>query len=115
MTHKYESWAKTDNIEKGLEVLAGRDLGKKVGTSGDIIGWYERDEVIPSVEVASKLADVLDVSLDYLLGKTDTLLDSATLSRTMEISVMPEDDQKQVFLVRNALIRDYKARNAYVQ
>ncbi|MQP27709.1 helix-turn-helix domain-containing protein [Sphingobacterium faecium] len=84
-------------------------------TSGDIIGRYERDEVTPSVEVASKLADVLDVSLDYLSGKTDTELDSATLSRIMEISVMPEDDKKQVFLVLDALIRDYKARKAYAQ
>ncbi len=75
----------------------------------------ERDDVIPSVEVASKLADVLDVSLDYLSGKTDTLLDSATLIRIMEISVMPEDDQKQVFLVLDELIRDYKARKAYAQ
>ncbi len=31
----------------------------------------------------------------------------------MEISVMPEDDQKQVFLVLDALIRHYKARKAY--
>ncbi|WP_340035170.1 helix-turn-helix transcriptional regulator [Sphingobacterium faecium] len=79
------------------------------------MGRYERDEVTPSVEVASKLADVLDVSLDYLSGKTDTELDSATLSRIMEISVMPEDDKKQVFLVLDALIRDYKARKAYAQ
>ncbi len=41
--------------------LSQGDLGKKVETSGDIIGRYEMDEVIPSVEVASKLADVLDV------------------------------------------------------
>jgi len=95
--------------------LSQGDMGKKVGTSGDIIGRYERDEVTPSVEVASKLADVLDVSLDYLSGKTDTELDSATLGRIMEISVMPEDDKKQVFLVLDALIRDYKARKAYAQ
>jgi transcriptional regulator with XRE-family HTH domain len=67
-----------------------------VKTSGDIIGRYERDEVTPSVEVASKLADALDVSLDYLSGKTDTELDSATLGRIREISVMPEEDKKQV-------------------
>jgi len=47
-------------------------LAKKVGTSGDIIGRYERDKVTLSLEEASKLADVLDVSLDYLSGKTDT-------------------------------------------
>ena len=71
--------------------LSQGDLGKKVRTSGDIIGRYERDEVTHSVEVASKLADVLDVSLDYRSGKTNTLLDSTTLSRIMEISVMPEN------------------------
>lgn len=95
--------------------LSQGNLGKKVGTSGDIIGHYERDEVTSSVEVTSKLADVLDVSLDYLSGKTDTELDSATLGRTREISVMPEDDKKQVFLVLDALIRDYKARKTYAQ
>lgn len=99
-TDRYDSWTKTD-------------LGKKVGTSGDIISRYERDEVIPSVEVASKLADVLDVSLDPLSGKTDILLDFATLGRIMEISVIPEDDQKQVFLVLDTLVRYYKARRVY--
>lgn len=34
--------------------LSQADLGKMVGTSGDIIGKYERDEVKPSIEVASK-------------------------------------------------------------
>jgi len=67
------------------------------------------------VEVASKLADTLNVSLDYLSGKTDTELDSATLGRIREISVMPEEDRKQVFLVVDALIRDFKARKTYAQ
>ncbi len=97
---------------RGRQAAQG-DLGKKVGNSGIIISRYERYEVAPSVEVASKLADVLDVSLDYLSGKTDTELDSATLGRIREISVMPEEDKKQVFLVLDALIRDYKARKAY--
>jgi len=79
-------------------------------TSGDIIGRYERDEVTPSVEVASKLADALDVSLDYLSGKTDTELDSAILDKIYGDSVMPKEDRKQVFLVIDALIRDFKAR-----
>ena len=65
-----------------------------MGTSGDLIGRYERDEVTPSVEMASKLADLLELSLDYLSGKTDTELNSATLGRIREISVMPEDDKK---------------------
>lgn len=46
-----------------------------MGTSADILGRYERGEVTPPMEVASKLAEVLDVSLDYLSGKTDTELE----------------------------------------
>lgn len=42
--------------QKGM----GRDgLGKAVGTSGAIIGRYERDEMNPSVEMAAKIADAL--------------------------------------------------------
>ena len=69
--------------------LSQGDLGKEVGTSGDIIGRYERDEVTPSVEVASRLTDALGVSLDYLSAKTDTELDNAALGRIRDITVMP--------------------------
>ncbi|WP_426473373.1 helix-turn-helix domain-containing protein [Chryseobacterium balustinum] len=55
-------------ISKKLK-LSQSDLGKAVGTSGDIIGRYERDEVKPSIEIAIKIADALQVSLDYLVGK----------------------------------------------
>ncbi|MCX2765175.1 helix-turn-helix transcriptional regulator, partial [Aquimarina muelleri] len=43
------------------------DLGKMVGTSGDIIGKYERGENTPSIDVATKIADALGVTLDYLV------------------------------------------------
>jgi DNA-binding XRE family transcriptional regulator len=33
------------------------DLGKMIGTSGDVIGRYERGDISPSVEVVSKIAD----------------------------------------------------------
>ena len=46
------------------------ELGKAVGTSGAIIGRYECNEITPSVEVAAKIADALDVGLDYLVGNT---------------------------------------------
>jgi transcriptional regulator with XRE-family HTH domain len=47
------------------------DLGKLVGTSGDIIGKYERGENMPSIEVATKMADALNVTLDYLVKDTE--------------------------------------------
>jgi transcriptional regulator with XRE-family HTH domain len=33
-----------------------------------MIGKYERGEITPPLEVATKIAEVLDCSLDYLVG-----------------------------------------------
>lgn len=89
------------------------NLGKMVGTSGDIIGRYERDEVKPSIEVAIKIADALEVSLDYLVGKTTMELDKSMLKRIEEVSKLPTAAKEQVIMVVDALIRDYKAKQAY--
>jgi transcriptional regulator with XRE-family HTH domain len=93
--------------------ISQADLGKLVETSGDIIGRYERDEVKPSIEVVMRIADALEVSLDFLVGKTDIELDSSTLNRIREVTALPDEDRKQVFMVVDALIRDFKAKKAY--
>lgn len=41
-------------------------LAKALKATLTTIGRYERDEVIPSIEVAAKIAKVLGVSMDYL-------------------------------------------------
>jgi transcriptional regulator with XRE-family HTH domain len=74
---------------------------------------YEREEMKPSSEVVIRMADVLGVSLDYLVGKTDLKLDSSTLNRIREVTALPDEDRKQVFMVVDALIRDFKAKKAY--
>ena len=40
------------------------DLTKAIEASREAIGIYERNEVVPSVEVAKKIADIFDVTLD---------------------------------------------------
>lgn len=99
-------------IRKKLK-LSQSDLGKAVGTSGDIIGRYERDEVKPSIEVAIKIADALQVSLDYLVGKTSLEVDHNTLKRIEEIGNLSKSAKEQIYLVIDALIRDFKAKQAY--
>jgi len=93
-------------LNAGREKLSKAELGKIVETSVDIIGRYERNEVKPSIEVVIRMADALEVSLDYLMGKRDIELDSSTLNRIQEVSKLPEEDKKRVFLVIDALIRD---------
>ena len=93
--------------------LSQGELGKLVETSGDIIGRYERDEVKPSIEVVIRMADALEVSLDFLVGKTELELDTSTINRIQEVAKLPEQEKQQVFMVLDALLRDFKARKAY--
>ena len=61
------------------------------------------------------MADALEVSLNFLVGKTELELDSSTINRIQEVVKLPEQEKQQVFMVLDALIRDFKARKAYAQ
>ena len=93
--------------------VSQEDLAKDLGTKGPVIGRYERDEMKPSIEVAAKMAELLDVSLDFLVGKTDIRLDSKILNRIVEIQKLNADEQKTVFSLLDAYLRDTKTRKAY--
>jgi transcriptional regulator with XRE-family HTH domain len=93
--------------------LSQGDLGKAIGTSGDIIGRYERDEVNPSIEVVMKIADQLEVSIDYLVGKTDLLLDGAVVKRITDIQKLDADERKHVFALLDAFLRDSKTKKVW--
>lgn len=93
--------------------LSQNDLGKKAGTSGDLIGRYERDEVKPSIDVIIRIADALDVSIDYLVGKTSFEMNQEMLNRFQEVSALPESAKNQIYMVIDALIRDFKTGQAY--
>jgi transcriptional regulator with XRE-family HTH domain len=91
-------------------------VAKLIGTSGPIIGRYERGEMTPSVEVAKKLANTFGVTLDFLVddtGKTAEIKDKAMLKRIMEIQALNTEDQKTIVHVLDSLLRDAKARKTY--
>lgn len=80
------------------------ELGKLIGTSGDIVGRYERNVITPSIEVIIKIADVLNVSIDYLVGKTDMELDNTMLKRLQAISKLPVKEKECVYLLLDSFI-----------
>ncbi len=93
-----------------------QELAKMVGTSGPIIGRYERGEMTPSVEVAKKLADTFNVTLDYLVdtsGETSEIKDKAMLNRLLEIEKLDLEDKKTIVHVIDSLLRDARARKTY--
>ena len=101
------------NTVRKRRSMSQSDVGKLIGINGDAYGRYERAEVKPTIEMASKIADALQVSLDYLVGKTDLVLDEAVLKRIEEVSKMSEKDKDHVFSLLDAFIRDSKTRAAY--
>jgi len=51
--------------------LKAEDLADIVGVKRRIIFMYEKDEAKPSFDVLIALANYFDVSLDYLVGRSD--------------------------------------------
>ena len=89
-------------------------LAQKVGTSSPIIGRYEREEMMPSIEIASKIAQALDVSLDFLVGNTSILsTDKKILQRLENITKLPDSKQGELFNVMDAYLRDFNTSKAY--
>lgn len=102
-------------LRKGRK-LSQEKLAKLIGTSGPIIGRYERGEMVPSVEVAGKLADVFGVTLDYLVddtGKVSELKDKAILKRLTDVEQLDEEERDIILKVVDSLLRDAKAKKAY--
>ncbi len=93
--------------------LSQDELAKKVGTISVTIGRYERNEIKPSIEVASKIADTLEVSLDYLVGKSDIVLDKSLVKKIADIQKLPQEERDCVNKMLEAFLRDFNAKKAY--
>jgi transcriptional regulator with XRE-family HTH domain len=93
--------------------LSREALAQQVGTSGAIIGRYERNEITPSVEVAAKIANALDISLDYLVGNADDVMEKSLVKKITDIQKLPDDDKNTVIKLLDAFLRDQKAKKAY--
>lgn len=95
--------------------LSQNDLGKAIGTSGDIIGRYERDIMSPSIDVIMRLAEELEVSIDFLVGRSSLQLDKNTLERLEDIGKLSDDKRAYLFSLIDICLRDFKTRRAYAK
>jgi transcriptional regulator with XRE-family HTH domain len=99
--------------EKGL---TREELAEKIGTSGPIVGRYERGDMMPSVDIATKISEALEVSLDFLVGKSSLLVkDKNVLDRLEDIAKLPSVKQTELFNVMDAYLRDYRTSKAYIK
>ena len=101
------------DLRKAKE-MSQADLANKTGISQVMVGKYERGDASPSIEVAKKIADALEVSLDYLVGEgINSKFDKMTLKRIEEIEQMDVDKKKTLFDVIDTFIRESKGRKAF--
>ena len=91
--------------------ISQTDLASQLGIHKNVLGRYERNEVYPSIEIARKIADILDVSLDYLTGKVDVQMDKDTRERILEVSKFAEEDKEHIFSVIDAFIAKRKSQS----
>ena len=94
--------------------ISQAELARQSGVHTNVLGRYERGEAKTYVDTAAKIAKVLNISLDYLVGNTDDELDEQMLQRVSTISQLPEEEKEKILMVVDALLRDFKARKVFV-
>lgn len=96
--------------------LSQQELAKLMDTSYTVIGKYERDEMKPSIDVAKKLAKLINTTVGFLLGETkemNVLKDPSMLQRLNEINGLPEDDKHCILYAIDNLLQNVRTRNAF--
>ena len=100
--------------------LTQQELAKRIQISHPQIVRYETKGVQPPADVLSRLADVFNVSIDYLVNgdkaerAEKTLKDAELIQKFKQLDQLPEEEKKSILNVLSALIRDFNARQAYV-
>jgi transcriptional regulator with XRE-family HTH domain len=98
--------------------LSQNELAKMLNTNHSVIGKYERDEVMPSIEVVKNLAAILGTTVAYLLGEAgsnDLFKDPDMLQRLKDINALPPKDRDHILYNLDAVLRDVKTRLAYAK
>ena len=84
------------------------ELAKRAEISREIIGRYERNDANTSIDIAKRLADVFEVSLDYLAGSTEQAIDKATLNRLNDINRLEPADKNLVYAFLDSFITKHR-------
>ena len=76
-----------------------------VGISKSTLGYYENDKRMPDIEILARIANVLNVSADYLIGRTNTTARKGKLKTVCDFTGL--SDQAAEYLSELVENRDY--------
>ena len=77
-----------------------------VGISKSTLGYYENDKRMPDIEILARIANVLNVSADYLIGRTNTTAGKGKLKTVCGFTGL--SDQAAEYLSELVENRDYE-------
>lgn len=87
-------------LRKSLN-LTQKELGEKLNVSGRVVGYYESNDRFPDKDTLTKIADFFEVSVDYLLGRTNiknsTNIDSLKIDENeKDVEELLEETMSQI-------------------
>jgi len=92
------------------------DLANQIEASREIIGKYERNENLPSIEMALKMAKAFGVTIDFLLGEGEyASYDKETVERLKGIQKMDDRTKNVLFDVIDTYIQNFKTKQAFAK
>ncbi len=94
--------------------LSQTDLAKQLETSVSVISRYERDEMVPSIDAAKKLAGLLDTTVGYLLGENedhDLFKDPEMLKRFKDLKNIGAKDREHILFALDSMLKNIKLKS----
>lgn len=92
-----------DSTARQFRRLTGEQLAEKIGIAVDSLRHIENGVRSPSFQLIERISDILDVSLDYLAGKTDSPLEHRVRKELENSGLTKEQEDAIVELALNSI------------
>ena len=96
MVYKLNETIKKLRTSHGMSQVS---FAKMLGVTKQCVSNWENDNILPSIEMLVKIADIFDITTDYLLGRTTSV--------TVDVSKLTEEERSHILM----LIQDLKKYN----
>ena len=94
--------------------LSQDELAKQISVSRTIIGNYERNTNMPSIEVVLKIAKTFNVTVDYLIGEGEmSSYDKEVIKRIEDIDKLDQNTKEHLFFLVDNVIQNFKTKQAF--
>lgn len=80
-----------------------KELSSQIGVTYQAVGAYRDGRSFPALEVAQKIADYFDVSLDYLSGRTNTKSSNTGVKAICKSTLLTEESAKTLTEIDSAI------------